>query len=512
MKFRRRLLGAGGLLVVILATIVAAGVRSASATREMNRQVLHTQEVLNLAATLRLSRLRMQTELWLYRATKWSPVVERYQTDREKVLTGAGRLTNLTRDNPPQQARARWIETLLKVQVGLLDAAMEKAQANAASGRPQESDTVVPANDELPALLETFEKTEQEVFTLRSESARRNTEWTLWLMVITGVLAGAATIPGCYYIQREVLTRAKVEVGLRRARELMGTQLHQQRSELQHTMEDLHGQIIARNAAEEKMKQLNAELEARVSQRTRELKEMNRELESFNYSASHDLRAPLRHMDGFSRILEEEFAKDLPAEAKHYVGRIRLAAKQMSELVDDLLQLARFGRQSVKYEEIALNQMINEMIAACIKDVDGREVVWDVAKCPNVQGDAGLVRQVFANLITNALKFTRNRNPAVIAVGYQTTETETVIYVKDNGAGFDPKYSDKLFGVFQRLHRQDEFEGTGIGLAIVARIVHKHGGRVWAEGKPDQGATFYFTLAAAGKPEKAGLEKIVAHG
>ncbi|HLK03737.1 MAG TPA: ATP-binding protein [Candidatus Acidoferrum sp.] len=511
LKFRRRLTEAGALLVVILATGVTVSVRSVGETSEMNREVSHTQEVLNEAATLRLVRLRMQTELWLYRATKWGQVVERYRTDRERALGGAGRLTDLTKDNPLQQSKASRIETLLKMQVQLLDAAMEKAQANAAKGQPQESDTVLPANDELPALLDAFEKTEQELFAMRSESIRRSVKWTLWLQLMTGVLACGALILGCYYIQREVVSRAQIEIGLRRARELLGTQLNRQRSALHDTVEDLHAQIIARNEAEERMRQLNAELEARVVLRTKELQEMNRELESFNYSVSHDLRAPLRHMDGFSRILEDEYAAELSTEARRYLGRIRIAAKQMSALVDDLLQLARFGRQAVKYEEVALNEILEETIASCEADGEDREIVWKVAELPMVQADPGLVRQVYANLIANAVKFTRKKSPATIEIGWEKTETEVVLFVKDNGAGFDPKYSDKLFGVFQRLHRQDEFEGTGIGLAIVARIVHKHGGRVWAEAKPEQGATFYFTLPSASSETNPTLEMAGAH-
>ncbi len=259
------------------------------------------------------------------------------------------------------------------------------------------------------------------------------------------------------------------------------------------------------------MGRLNQELEARVTRRTKELREMNQELESFNYSVSHDLRAPLRHLDGFSRILEEEFTAELSADAKHYLRRIRLAATQMSGLVDDLLQLARYGRQAVKHEYISLNPLLEETITECLQGEAGREIVWNVGTLPQVEVDPGLVRQVFANLIANALKFTRKKKPAMIEIGSRVGGGETTIFVKDNGAGFDPRYSDKLFGVFQRLHRQDEFEGTGIGLAIVARIIHKHGGRIWAESTPEQGATFYFTLAEANHTDRTTREMIGAH-
>ena len=340
---------------------------------------------------------------------------------------------------------------------------------------------------------------------------QNSAQWTLQLLLIAGVFSCGALLLAGYYIQREILSRAAIETGLRRASQLIGTQLDQKQSELGHTMEDLHDQIEARNQAEEEMKRLNRELEGRVAQRTKELREMNQELESFNYSVSHDLRAPLRHLDGFSRILEEEFTAELSADAKHYLSRIRLAATQMAALVDDLLQLARYGRQAVKHEYISLNPLVEETIAACLQGEAAREVVWNVGTLPKVEADAGLVRQVFANLIANALKFTRKKKPAAIEIGCRTGAGEVTIFVKDNGAGFDPRYSDKLFGVFQRLHRQDEFEGTGIGLAIVARIIHTHGGRIWAESTPEQGATFYFTLAEANHTDRTTSEMIGAH-
>ena len=182
----------------------------------------------------------------------------------------------------------------------------------------------------------------------------------------------------------------------------------------------------------------------------------------------------------------------------------------MSELVDDLLRLARFGRQAVRREYLSLNPLIEEAITTCLQEETTREIVWNVGVLPKVEVDPGLMRQVFANLIANALKFTRKKKPAAIDIGSKTERGEVTVFVKDNGAGFDPRFSDKLFGVFQRLHRQDEFEGTGIGLAIVARIIHKHGGRVWAESTPEQGATFYFTLNAAVQIEESTRELIGA--
>src|SRR5258708_19389141 len=190
---------------------------------------------------------------------------------------------------------------------------------------------------------------------------------------------------------------------------------------------------------------------------------------------------------------------------------IRLAATQMSELVDDLLQLARYGRQAVKHEYISLNPLIEEAITESLREEQGREIAWNIAALPKVEPYPGLIRQVFANFISNAIKFTRKKKAAAIEVGAYTENAELTIFVKDNGAGFDPRYSDKLFGVFQRLHRQDEFEGTGIGLAIVAGIIHKHGGRSWAEAWPGQSATFHFTLAGTEQSKRTTRELTGAH-
>ena len=261
-----------------------------------------------------------------------------------------------------------------------------------------------------------------------------------------------------------------------------------------HTMEDLHAQIEARRRVEREIRRLNVELEERVEQRTRELKEANGELEAFTYSVSHDLRAPLRHMDGFSRILQQEYAADLPEEARHYLDRVRSATTHMSNLVEDLLQFSRLGRHSPQLSRVALRNLVDEALAETLSAVGGRNIEWRIGKLPEAEVDANLFRQVLVNLLSNAIKFSGNQSKAVIEIASREEDGEAILFVRDNGAGFDPRYADKLFGVFQRLHRQDEFEGTGIGLATVQRIIKKHGGRVWAESQPEQGATFYFTV------------------
>jgi light-regulated signal transduction histidine kinase (bacteriophytochrome) len=227
----------------------------------------------------------------------------------------------------------------------------------------------------------------------------------------------------------------------------------------------------------------------------------NRELEAFSYSVSHDLRAPLRHISGFSKILSEEYSASLPPEAQHHLQRIQEGTQQMGQLVDDLLSLARIGRQGLRLRVTRLKPLVEEVISESLPDTAERKVEWKIGNLPFVECDPALMKQVFQNLVSNALKFTRPRSPAVIEIGQETQAGTPVVFVRDNGVGFNMKYSDKLFGVFQRLHRPEDFEGTGVGLATVQRIIQKHGGRIWTEAELDKGATFYFTLGAAEKTE-----------
>lgn len=232
-----------------------------------------------------------------------------------------------------------------------------------------------------------------------------------------------------------------------------------------------------------------------------DLEAVNKELEAFTYSVSHDLRAPLRHVDGFAKLLCEEFAPQLDATAQHYLSRIQGGTRQMAQLVDDLLNLARVGRQEVRRQVTGLNSLVTEVLSELKAEEQGRQIEWRIDSLPFVDCDPTLLKQVFSNLLSNALKFSRPRTTAIIEVGQVERNGQPAVFVRDNGVGFSMKYVDKLFGVFQRLHRAEDFEGTGVGLATVQRIVHKHGGQVWADAELDKGATFYFTLGNPEGPE-----------
>lgn len=258
--------------------------------------------------------------------------------------------------------------------------------------------------------------------------------------------------------------------------------------------------ITDRRISEQRIRALNDELERRVVQRTAELEASNKELEAFTYSVSHDLRAPLRHIAGFSGILMEDFSPSLPQEARQYLTRIHDGTRRMGQLIDELLNLGRVGRQPLNTQIVGLASLVESVMEELKTECEGRQVDWKIGELPFVECDAGLVRQVLQNLISNALKYSRPRPKAVIEVGQLQKEEVTAIFVRDNGVGFSMKYADKLFGVFQRLHRSEDFEGTGVGLAIVHRIIQKHKGRAWAEAELDQGATFYFTLEGLHSP------------
>jgi signal transduction histidine kinase len=263
---------------------------------------------------------------------------------------------------------------------------------------------------------------------------------------------------------------------------------------LRQARDNLQVEVEQRRHREDEIRKLNQEL----AQRAAELEATNKELESFAYSVSHDLRAPLRHMVGYSELLQRQASSLLDEKSHRYIRTILESAKRMGNLIDDLLAFSRIGRAETKKTAVDLEQLVKEVVAEIGQETKGRDIAWKIGALPVCYGDRSMLGLVVVNLVSNAVKFTRMRRPAEIEIGcVDGNKNEIEVFVRDNGAGFDMQYVNKLFGVFQRLHLPEQFEGTGIGLATVQRVIHRHGGKVRAEGAVDQGATFSFSLPKA---------------
>jgi len=379
--------------------------------------------------------------------------------------------------------------------VGLNPAAETITGATASSAIGQPVAQVVPTLKDLlqsgayttgePSEIALGEKSNQSFFDLRLSRVNNR----------QGLLTGSLIV------LRDITRRKQAEEALRRAHEDLERRVEDRTAKLASANEALREEIDRRHRAEEKTRKLNEELELRVKQRTMQLKAANKELEAFAYSVSHDLRAPLRSINGFSEILLEDYSDSLDTEGRDYLQRVRAASRRMAALIDDLLTLSRITRRKMHHETVVLSALARRIAAELQETQADRDVEFVIEDGVLAEGDAGLLQVVLQNLMGNAWKFTSKQPHPRIQVGVTENDGERAYFVRDNGAGFDMAYADKLFGAFQRLHSDEDFAGTGIGLATVQRIIYRHGGRVWAEGEVGQGATFYFTLARRGGPQ-----------
>lgn len=270
-------------------------------------------------------------------------------------------------------------------------------------------------------------------------------------------------------------------------------------NKLEKKVSQLENEIFNRTLAEKKISQLNNELESRVRERTMQLENAMQELESFSYSISHDLKSPLRHISSFALMLKEVLNESLDENGKHYLDVIIESSSKMKKLIEDLLYFSRIGQREMIKQFVDLNRLVASVLNDSEMERQGRNISFNVSTLPVVKADSSMLRIVYTNMISNAVKFTSKKEQAVINIGFGEDDQDYILFVQDNGVGFDMKYSSKLFGVFRRLHNESDYEGTGIGLAIVRQIIKKHGGKTWAEGEPERGAIFYFNLSKNGE-------------
>jgi signal transduction histidine kinase len=311
---------------------------------------------------------------------------------------------------------------------------------------------------------------------------------------VEGLKLGAVDFISKPFQREELLARVQTHLELSQLRARLENRVEERTAELVEANEALRAEITARKRAEEEIRTLNAELEQRVIQRTAQLEAANKELEAFSYSVSHDLRAPLRGIDGWSLALLEDYGSQLDGQAKTYLERVRSETQRMGQLIDDLLQLSRLTSAEMNPRKVNLSTLAGTIASRLQKAQPERQVKFVIQPRLNANGDARLLEIALTNLLGNAFKFTGKTPQARIEFGQTEVEGQRAFFVRDNGAGFDMALAKKLFGAFQRMHKTSDFPGTGVGLTTVQRIVHRHGGRIWAEAAVDQGATFYFTL------------------
>lgn len=495
---KARWLTAGGFLIAtgILVFLIGMAYRETSQQIKSSEWVIHSRDVISAIGDYASAAKVAGAAATDYYKTANEADVPVFANAVASIHSAIDHVRQLTADNPTQQRFAADMRAqtdhafeLLRQSMDLRREGKSGAEALAAI-TPEVREVSLELNKTYTAMLDE----ENNILKSRSDAqaiaSRRAKRLELWGGIVAFILMGAALA----VFWRESSVRLRAEHLLAQTNIQLEQRVRDRTVEVQRVNDLLRDENAERVAAEEEIRLLNAVLEQRVIERTAQLQASNHELEAFCYSVSHDLRAPLRHIDGFSKILLEDFAKDLNPEATHCLNRIQKSINNMGLLVDALLNLSRLTRKGIAPQRVALGEILNAARTELQSDLAGRQVTWRIGALPFVQGDPNLLKQVFVNLLANAVKFTRNCESAVIEITQLEGRDETTILIRDNGVGFNMKYADKLFGVFQRLHTSEQFEGTGVGLATVQRIIQKHGGRVWAESEPEHGASFYFTV------------------
>jgi signal transduction histidine kinase len=490
--------GAFLLATSLLVLVIGMAYRETRQQVQSSEWVIHSRDVLTAIGDYATAAKAAGNSAMDFYKTGNEADVATFSASEPSVHAAINHVRQLTQDNPTQQIHTSDLNSQTDRAFILLHKVFDlrREGKTGATGLDSIAPELRAVTAELNKTYDSMLAEENNLLKSRSNeqalASRRAERLELWGGIFALLLMGAALT----VFWRESSVRLRAENLLAQTNTHLEQRVRNRTMEVERVNKLLRDENAERVAAEEEIRLLNAVLEQRVVERTAQLQAANQELEAFCYSVSHDLRAPLRHIDGFSKILLEDFGAKLEPEATHCLNRIQQSINNMGLLVDGLLNLSRLSRKGLVAQRVSLGELVNVARNELQVDLEGRNITWRIGALPFVQGDPNLLKQVFVNLLANAVKFTRDREPAVIEVSQLEGRDETVIVVRDNGVGFNMKYADKLFGVFQRLHTSEQFEGTGIGLATVQRIVHKHGGRVWAESEPEHGASFYFSIGA----------------
>jgi len=487
-SFDRKIMGGFALALALLLGIEALLYNSTAKQAETARLVARTHEVLAGIQELILRLTDAETARRGFIMTSQNRYLTHYSNAVERVSRVFSHLRTLTRDDPRQQLACAALDPLIRDRFEIYDQSI-RGQVNEAN--PERQVTLTEAGqkimEEIRTLIGQMEKAEKDVRSSRQAAAEANFLETRRFALVGS--AASVTMLGLVFflLIRENARRQLAEVALQKANEELERRVSQRTAEVTEA-------LAGYQRAEEEIKKLNEELEQRVVERTAQLEAANKELEGFSYAVAHDLRAPLRAIHSFSHILLDDYAPHLDAEAQGYLQLVSANALHVGQQIDTLLEFASLSRRALAKQTVAPTPLVQQVLDELRPTYEHRQVEIVIGDLPTCQADPLLLTQVWANLLENALKFTRGRAVAHIEVGCYDRQGEQVYFVRDNGVGFEMQYVAKLFGVFQRLHRVEDYEGTGVGLALTQRIVQRHGGRIWAEAAMDQGATVYFAL------------------